>query len=212
VLYKFLRALLLLIFRFFFRLSVRGEQHIPREGPLIITANHISVLDPIVVGIAIKRRVYFMAKEELFNNPVFGNFLRRLGAFPVKRSAADRAAIRQALALLKDGKILGLFPEGTRSLTGRLQEAQPGAALLAMKAGVPIVPIGITGTNLVRPAGTRLFKLAKIQVQIGKPLELKGTGVNNPKEASFRIMSEIGKLLGQEINARKDEGNGSPSC
>lgn len=193
--YELLRIFFTLLFSCLFRWKVSGVENIPAGG-VIIAANHLSLWDPPVIGTAIPRRVHFMAKEELFANPVFGRIISNLGAFPVKRGAADRTAIRAALTILGQGSILVIFPEGTRSKNGQLGNPEPGLALLALKAGVPIVPAAITGTNNVLRNGSLL---PKFQIAFGKPLVFSrdSGGKTDMEEISSQVMAEIQQLLPQ---------------
>ena len=148
-LYRLVRLLLRLIFRVVFRWKVIGADNIPESGPVLVAANHISLLDPPVVGCAVRREISYMAKAELFERPIFRWFLAKLKAFPVRRGKADRTAIRTALEILKQGGVVGLFPEGTRSRTGEMLSPQHGVALLAIKSNAVIVPTAVYGTNRV---------------------------------------------------------------
>jgi len=189
VIYACAKAICRAALRLFYRWRVEGADRVPSKGPVILCCNHVSWLDPINLGCAVGPRVYFMAKEELFRIPVFGGLLRALGAFPVARGKADRRAIRRALELLEEGKVLGLFPEGTRSRTGRLGKAQPGAAMIALKSGTPIVPVVVTGSY--RPFG-------KLGIKVGDPIHLPGDGRHDResarKAAGDRIMEAIAAL------------------
>ena len=141
-------TLLRWIFRVIFRWRVTGLEHIP-PGGAVLSPNHLSYWDIPLIALAVPRRVHFMAKEELFHVPVFGAVIRSLLAFPVRRGAPDRNAIRQAIDTLQAGDLVLVFPEGTRSKTGKLGEFKPGAFLIAVKAGVPTIPAGIIGTNRI---------------------------------------------------------------
>lgn len=201
--YKLLHLLLSAIFALFFRRQVIGAENIPATGGVIIAANHVSLWDPPVLGTAISRPIHFMAKEELFTNPVFSRLISRLGAFPVRRGIADRTAIRTALSLLEDGSVLGLFPEGTRSKTGILGAPEPGLAMLAVKAGVPVVPAALIGTNKVLRDG-HLFP--QFKVIFGKPLYLSrdsSSGKDSLDSLSGKVMSEIDRLLKSESGTVK---------
>ncbi|MBO8127951.1 MAG: 1-acyl-sn-glycerol-3-phosphate acyltransferase [Peptococcaceae bacterium] len=164
------------------RWNVGGLQHMPKHGGVIVASNHISYWDPVVVGCCFQRRVYFMAKAELFRYPVFGSLLRILGAFPVHRSGADRQAIRTALQHLKQGRVLGIFPEGTRSKTGKMLAPQMGTALIALKAGVPVLPVAVSGTRGV---------FGKIKVKIGKPLVFQNYYAKKPSKEDLKKVSEV---------------------
>ncbi|MCE5285499.1 MAG: 1-acyl-sn-glycerol-3-phosphate acyltransferase, partial [Pelosinus sp.] len=136
--YDCLRAVLKFLFTALFHLKVNGQANIPSQGGVIIASNHVSNWDPPMLGTAMQRPLCALAKEELFKVPVFSFIIRKLNAFPIRRGAADRAAISAALKLLKEGKAVLLFPEGTRSKDGKLGEGKHGVAMLAVKAGVPI--------------------------------------------------------------------------
>lgn len=182
MLYHLVRAIYLFYLTYLRGWVVEGGGNIPSGGPIILVANHTSYSDPPLIGAALNRRVHFMAKEELFHYPIFGTILHRLEAFPVKRGAVDRSAIRKALDILREGKVLGMFPEGTRIKTGQLGEAQPGVALLATKSGAPILPVGISRVS------------GKLLVRFGKPFSLAATG-RDRKAAGKQIMAEIASLL-----------------
>lgn len=137
-----LRLYLLLFTRF--RVFRRGE--LPKEGGVLVCANHYSWMDAVAVAIVLSRPVHFMAKEELFRNPLLAWFFRGVHAYPVKRGAADRAAVKETLSLLERGEVVGIFPEGTRTKTGELGPGQPGIGLFSHRARVPILPIGIAGS------------------------------------------------------------------
>ena len=117
MIYTILKPILWVLFKLGLRLNVEGTENIPQEGPLVIASNHLSLLDPPVIGVAATRKVHFMAKQELFV-PILGDIYKALGAFPVRRGGADRAAIKHGIDILKDNKVLAIFPEGTRSLGG----------------------------------------------------------------------------------------------
>ncbi|MFY9415960.1 MAG: lysophospholipid acyltransferase family protein [bacterium] len=184
MLYRLARGILRLYFSLCRGWVVEGVENIPEEGELIVVANHSSYQDPLILGAAMTRPVNFMGKVELFRYPLFGSLLRLLGAFPVKRKAVDRAAIRYALAILAERKVLGMFPEGTRSKTGQLGEAQAGVVLLATKSGAPILPAGIK-----RGRGR-----GGVVIRFGKPFYLEAEG-RERREAGKRIMAEIASLL-----------------
>lgn len=166
MLYRFLRFLARLLF-IFCHWKVQGRENLPREGPVIVAANHISNWDPIAVASALSRPVHFMAKEELFEHQVLSRLLTAINAFPVKRGSPDRKAIRNALSVLAQGEVLGIFPEGSRSKTGELAKPYPGIAMLALKARVPVIPVACIGTDRFLPWGWR----KPFIIRIGKPLQ-----------------------------------------
>lgn len=185
------------LFRVLFRLkgwNVEGAENLPQQGPVILAVNHVSMWDPILVGCGLERQVCYMAKEELFSVPLLGAAIKKLGAFPVKRSQSDTGAIRQALTILKEGRVLGLFPEGTRSKTGQMQKGLPGMVLLMEKAKAPIVPIRVYGTKHLLRQGR-----GKIRLIVGSPLSLEmfkaPEGVENRREwVAAKIMEAIQNL------------------
>lgn len=163
--------MLMILLKIFYRMEVNGGEHLPPEGPVICVANHASLIDPIVMGCSLKRPVNFIAKEELFRVPVLNWIIRALGAFPVRRGTGDRGAIRSALEVLKNEKVLGIFPEGTRYRDNTIHPLQPGAALLALQTGACILPMLISGTHRMR-----FLSFPKIKVVIGPPFSLNVGG------------------------------------
>ncbi|HLE58840.1 MAG TPA: lysophospholipid acyltransferase family protein [Candidatus Limnocylindria bacterium] len=155
---------------------IEGAEHLPRSGPAIIIANHCSLMDPPMLGWAtghqVGRVVHFMAKVEMRRWPVIGWLARNAGVFFVRRGEGDRAAQRVALEHLAEGRLIGIFPEGTRNPDGALIEGKPGVALLAMRAGVPIIPVGITGTARRRRGPLRWLSREPITFHVGEPFRL----------------------------------------
>lgn len=193
--YSFARGLLGAIF-LFLGLKSEGLHNLPKKGSVIIASNHISNWDPIMVALVMNRPVHFMAKIELFANPILAWILNHANAFPVKRGTADRAAIRQALEVLEQGNVLGIFPEGVRNRSGQDMKAQAGVAMLALKSGSPVVPVACVGTRRGLPIGW----FSPLKVRIGTPLSLekyRGQKLNSAllDEVSSEIMGEINNLL-----------------
>jgi 1-acyl-sn-glycerol-3-phosphate acyltransferase len=184
-----------LYFMLIHRWKVKGKKHRPAGGPLIIMSNHISYFDPPIIGSAMNRQVYFMAKEELFNNPIFGWVLKKIGVFPIKRGKPDRKAIRKAFKILEENKVLGLFPEGTRHKSGDLGPAQSGSILLALKSKAPILPVAIKYKN---------DKFKKTQVSIGKPFTLNQY-YNNKLDQKQK--QEVGKIMMRKIKNELEKLN-----
>ncbi|AET66824.1 1-acyl-sn-glycerol-3-phosphate acyltransferase [Desulfosporosinus orientis DSM 765] len=192
-LYNFAKKMFCLQFRLM-GWKVRGVENMPASGPVILAINHVSIWDPVVAGCSVPRKVSFMAKEELFSLPLLGRLFTKLGAFPVKRGHGDMNAIRQSLAILKEGGVLGLFPEGTRSKSGEIQKGLPGMVLLMEKSQASVVPVKVRGTKRMFTKGW-----GKITVAIGKPLTaqmLKAPeGVENRREwIANRIMQAMTEL------------------
>ncbi len=178
--------------------QVKGRENIPSQGPLLIVANHLSLADPPLLGVSLSRKVIFMAKKELFRFRVIGYFIGSLGAFSVHRGRLDRKALRQAYQVLADGLALVAFPEGTRSRSGRLRPAFSGPALIAMRSGAPILPVGIIGTEKIRGV-TWLLRRPRITVNIGHPFYLPPISSRLTKaeltELTTSIMGHIAELL-----------------
>jgi 1-acyl-sn-glycerol-3-phosphate acyltransferase len=196
--YDLLHAVLSFLFSALFHLKVKGHENIPSTGGVIIAANHISNWDPPMLGTAMQRHLCAMAKEELFKVPILGYIICKLHAFPVRRGAADRTAISAALKLLKEGKVVLLFPEGTRSKDGKLGEGKPGVALIAAKAGVPIIPAAVIGTNLI---GTGKHFFQNVQIQFGKPILSQGeTHREALEKVTDEVMKNIAGMLQKDSN------------
>lgn len=199
MLYDLLKFIFIRIFKVLFRCEVIGEEHIPPEGGVIIAANHRSNWDPALAAAFVPRYVHFMAKDELFQLPIFGYLITQLYAFPVRRGASDRNAIRTAIKLLTDGKCLGLFPEGTRSKDGFMGKPEAGLALIALKAGAMVVPTALIGTDRIFQNGSFLPKL---KIRYGMPIQLDKTQTDKAalQEFSQKVMTEIEKLMVTEKN------------
>ncbi len=194
--YRLLWILALVIFKVFFGLRIYGRENIPLKGGVILASNHLSYLDPIVLGLLTPRKLNFMAKRELFENFFFRLLITKLGAFPLKRGRLDRSSYEKALSLIREGKILALFPEGTRSEKGKLRSLRKGAAKIAFKTGAPLVPIIIKGTDKALPKGKRMVKLAKIRVRIGRPLKVETfTPEKNADEYVDRLHKELERRM-----------------
>ena len=189
MLYTSIRSLFILFFKIFYRCKFAQIKNIPTQDSYIICANHTSYLDPPFVGCIIPRKkVYFMAKEELFGYFILGRGIRAVGAFPVKRDAIDRGALNYALNLLKDGRILGVFPEGKRVKTGNLGEIFHGPAYMALKSQRPILPVAIKW-----PSG--IFK--PVKVSVGSLIFFQDEGKIGKRvveNASGRVLEEMTRL------------------
>lgn len=191
--YSFIKVFIYVLAKIFLRLEISGTENIPLNGPVVIASNHVSLLDPPIIGVASSRKIHFMAKQELFV-PILGSIYRTLGAFPVRRGTADRNAIKYGIDLLLAEKVLAIFPEGTRSKNGQLGKAEPGALMMAGKARAVIVPTAVSGTNL--RSSSRIWP--KVKVKFGKPIYfLEDEPVT--KEVTMRmtgeLMNEIKMLL-----------------
>lgn len=158
------------VFHSFFRGRIEGAQQVPKQGPLVVVANHASDFDPPILSSCVQRPVSYMAKEELFQVPILAPAIRLYGAYPVKRGSADRSAIREALKQLEMGWAVGVFLQGTRTVDGRISEPKLGAALIAAKAQVPLLPVSLWGTHRILPKGAKLPRPFPVTVRIGDPI------------------------------------------
>ena len=172
------------------RWRVEGRENVPRKGPVIVVSNHMTYVDPPLLGASVPRRITFMAKEELFGLSPLGLVVRAYGAFPVSRSGVDRTALRRALEILKKGGVLGMFPEGKRSLSYKLQEAQPGTAFIAARSGAPIVPVGITGTEKVKGISF-ILRRPSIVVKIGRPFTIQSNESNEQRRSGLAQQADL---------------------
>jgi 1-acyl-sn-glycerol-3-phosphate acyltransferase len=177
--------------RLTFRYRVIGAEKVPRTGGLLVVANHISNLDPPLLGIGVPRPISYMAKKELFAMPILKQLLPRLNAFPVDRQAGGTAALRASLRMLKEGRCVGIFPEGGRNVTGTNEE-KAGAAFLAAASGAPIVPAAIVGTRKLRPFG-------RVTVVFGDPFTVERNRQSDEgdlEKKATEIMQRIRELEG----------------
>src|SRR5881227_1446937 len=149
ILYGVVRALAWVLTHLVCRYQVSGQEHIPRDGALLVVANHLSWYDPLLLGVVLPRRVWFFTKSEIFRWPLAGKVVEWTGQIPVRRGESDRAALEKALACLRDGKALMIFPEGTVERQEKMIPAQAGAAMLAMRSGVTVLPIAHVGTRRI---------------------------------------------------------------
>ena len=192
------------------RPTVTGLDNVPAEGGVLLASNHLSFVDSVVIPVVVPRKVVFLAKADYFTGPGLTGRLSKawfegLGMLPVDRDDA-RAAIDSldtALEVLGRGEAFGLYPEGTRSRDGRLYRGRTGVAHLALTAGVPIVPVGLRGTQDLQPVGARLPRLAKVSVAFGAPIEVAGEYDGVPlgrarRDLTDRVMAAIAELSGQE--------------
>ncbi len=195
--YRFAKAVCNGALTLWFRIEVHGVENLLAEGGYIVVANHRTYLDPVLVGIRMKRQVNFMAKAELFSNKLLGPIIKRLGAFPVSRGTGDSSAIEKAVDTVKHGDVLALFPEGTRSKTGEIMRFKSGAIVVAAQTGADIVPTAIYFENCAKFRSRVVIRYGApipngaLQVDIKKPRTIKAAS-NLVRDAVCALWEESG--------------------
>ena len=197
--YRFVRRTIMTVLYPYFRVKRRGREHLGIEGPVIVAPVHRSNLDtPLLSGMS-RRRLRALSKESLFSNRYFGAFLAALGAFPVRRGAADREAIREAVKMLDAGEQVVVFPEGTRQTGPRVETVFDGVSYLASRTGAAIVPVGIAGTEAAMTTGTRLPRPVRVAMVAGPPIRPTEGRMTRPQ------MSRFSELVRERLQAVFDE-------
>ncbi|MFB8378704.1 lysophospholipid acyltransferase family protein [Streptomyces rubiginosohelvolus] len=198
------------VLRLLFRPRIEGLENIPEDGAAIVAGNHLSFSDHFLMPAILKRRITFLAKAEYFTGPgikgrLTAAFFRSAGQIPVDRSGKDagQAAIREGLGVLSKGELLGIYPEGTRSHDGRLYKGKVGVAVMAITAGVPVIPCAMLGTFEIQPPGQKLPKIKQVAIRFGEPLDFSRYAGMEDQKAAIRavtdeIMYAILELSGQE--------------
>ena len=210
LLYKAARTLCRVFTTTLLDLKVYGVEHVPTDGGVLLLSNHQSNLDPVMVGVQLRRPVSFLAKSELFKPWGFRWLIRNLGAFPVRQGAGDVGAVRETIARLKEGRLLTVFPEGSRTHDGELMPLQTGFALIVRRAGVPIVPVAIEGTFAAWPRGQLLPRMAPVRVSFGRPLDVSDC---KPAEIVDRVDAALRTLMADlrdRIRAERDGTSTAP--
>jgi len=196
--YPAMFAVLRLLMRVLGRIRASGEHQVPRRGGVIYCPNHLSDCDPAAIFVTAPRRCWIIGKSEIFDIPLLGWFFARFQAFPIRRGSPDRAALRRAEALLKSGEVLLLFPEGRLSEDGHLQPLQPGAALLSLRTGCPIIPVGLCHTPQIVPYGSLRPRPSQnpVTVTYGPPLNPEAFAAL-PRSAAIAALTQA---LGEELS------------
>ena len=195
-----IRNVLHIVFRLFFGSRVVGGDRVPTTGGVIIASNHVSYADPLVIGTWSPRMVHFLAKRELFSNPLIGALLRRIGAVPVRRGMVERNTLRLVEEILREGDTIVIFPEGTRSRDCVVRDARPGIGLIAASADVPVLPLYLRGS---RHMGRSLFRRGELSLFFGEPIHPASVMGETQKEKYRRIgesvMEEIRRLQSKNM-------------
>ncbi len=156
-----------------FRIKVSGRQNIPKKGGFILACNHVSYLDPVVLGVACPRNINYMARHDLFKNKIFGWLIFSFNAFPVKRNSADLGAIKEVIKRVKSGKVVALFPQGSRKEIDSQDKPEAGIGFLAAKVNAPVIPAFINGTQHAFPKGAKFVRPGKITVSFGNEIPIE---------------------------------------
>lgn len=192
------------------RPKVEGLEHVPSSGPAILASNHLAVADSFYLPLVVRRRITFLAKQEYFTGTGLKGWFTRwfytvAGQVPIDRTDADSAqsALNTAARILAQEKLLGMYPEGTRSPDGRLYKGKTGLARLALETGVPVIPVAMIGTDVVNPPGSKMWRFGRVQVRFGKPMDFsrfEGLAGNRFIERAVidEVMYELMQLSGQE--------------
>lgn len=192
------------------RPKVEGLEHVPSSGPAILASNHLAVMDSFYLPLVVRRRITFLAKSEYFTGTGLKGWFQRwfftaVGQVPIDRTDADsaQAALTTAQQVLAQGKLLGMYPEGTRSPDGRLYKGKTGLARLALQTGVPVIPVAMIGTNVVNPPGSNMLRFGRVTVRFGKPMDFsrfEGLAGNRfiERAVTDEVIYELMGLSGQK--------------
>lgn len=199
IVYFFSKVIFTVTLKLFFNFRVTGGHNIPPDGSFILASNHASYVDPAVIGSAIQRRLHFVTGDHLYENRPAGLWYNSVDCIRIRRGEADHKAIRKMLRYTDFGKPIVIFPEGTRSHDGKLNNAFPGIGFIAYKSDVPVIPVFIEGSDKVLPRGATRLKRHPVRAYIGSPISNKDVdGASNKKEAyrlfSKKIMDNIARL------------------
>jgi 1-acyl-sn-glycerol-3-phosphate acyltransferase len=204
-LYRFLRTVLPTVVMPYFKVTVEGLEHVPRQGPAIIAGNHLSFIDSIVLALSLPRPLYYLGKSDYWESARTRWLVAGAGVVPVHRDGGGRGedSLNAGVRLLERGDLLGIYPEGTRSPDGRLYRGKTGPVRMALEAGVPVVPFGIQGSDVAMPQDRRVIRRAPITLRFGRPIDLtryrdRRTDPLVLRSATDEIMYEIMLLSGQE--------------
>jgi len=206
ILFTLIRFSVYIVFKIIYRMKIYGRENIPAAGRLVLCSNHLSYIDPVLTGLCITRCIYFMAKIQLFSNKFVTAVVTWFNTFPVNRGAFDRQAIRNSVAILNAEQIVGLYPEGTRSTDGNIKEGHKGVGLISIMGNSPVLPVAITGSNMIIQKPHKRLFFPEVRIAFGKPIDtasiVKKYGSSQASEIiTLQTMAEIKKLY-QKINLR----------
>jgi 1-acyl-sn-glycerol-3-phosphate acyltransferase len=201
--YRFIRGVVVGFVRVFWRPRVRGREHIPASGPFVLAPVHRSNIDFAMAAVLVRRRIRYMGKDSLWKIRFIGKLFSALGAFPVHRGSADREALRRTMAVVEAGEPVVIFPEGTRQSGPAVQPLFEGAAYVAARTGVPIVPVGIGGTERAMPKGSKLIRPVRTSIIVGPPLRADAT--KDGGRVSRRAVHDVTDRLHTELQRLFDE-------
>jgi 1-acyl-sn-glycerol-3-phosphate acyltransferase len=208
VVYRLCYWLSKILTRLLFNLKVIGRENLICRGGCIIASNHLSYLDPVILGAGSFRQLDFMAKKSLFRNKLFSRFISSVGAFAVGEEHVGPQGIKEALKRLAEGKVIVLFPEGTRSESGNLQEGKPGIGLLALESKVPVIPARVIGTDKALPIGAKSIRPTPISVYFGQPLEFSEFYQQKKKRVNYLKVSQLVIEKISRLGPRNENSNG----
>ncbi|MCM8792242.1 MAG: 1-acyl-sn-glycerol-3-phosphate acyltransferase [Candidatus Omnitrophica bacterium] len=194
MLYYLLRPIAILLCKVLFRIQIKGRENIPKEGAFILASNHLSYLDPVVLGVACPRRLNFMARDDLFDIPLFADLIRCLGAFPVKRNTADIAAFKETFRRLGQQRPVVIFPEGRRNPQNLPIPPQAGVGFIATHSAVPVVPSYIRGTDKALPMNSWIIRPTRISVYFGRQIFIERRKPYNYLRIAEEIITAIRRL------------------
>jgi 1-acyl-sn-glycerol-3-phosphate acyltransferase len=197
---RFLKAVVAPLLLGVYRTRLVGVDNVPKTGGFILAGNHVSYLDPALLWAGAPREVHFFAKQELFETPIMRSLLPRVYVLPISRGTADRVAIQRATDLLIYGEPVGIFPEGTRQSADKPADepsaAHAGVAFIAMRAGVPVVPVGIAGTERALPKGAKMPRFPQVTIRYGEPVSADDFAEGGRKERMNAMTAEIMRRIG----------------
>jgi len=196
IFYRAIKGFLAVVLRVYCRMSIEGNEQIPRGVPFILAPTHRSIVDTPISGAVYGPRMRFMGADKWWSNKWFGKLLTALGGFPVTRGTADREALKRCIAVIEGGEPLVLFPEGERKSGPTVQPLFEGAAYIAMKTGVPVIPVAIAGSEAVMPKGAKFIYPRKLVVKVGAPMHLPAT-----EDSSMKAQREAARQLTNDLHA-----------